>query len=265
MELLAMKNAISESATWGRLAEPLYVHELAPPTVAGPLERSQESVGCVYFGRTLLLIRVSGGMLVTSPRQLVAELASAGRKLRAALPSPAAQLRQTVSWLEELQRDGHLRRSYSTASIILIVSSEEVWAWHVGPHGTFAGTIEKLSLQSTDARMPVLYERGVPRPAVRPPDSDLRDKATSVFSIGSPVAYECIRHEVGPDTALVEVDRGTFPFGPLSDRSWSLNELCGADAGWRHGLPGRTLVVGRMQRLELPAGWEMQTTTVTDG
>jgi hypothetical protein len=169
-----------------------------------------------------------------------------------------------VNWLEGLQRDGLLRRSYSTASIILVVSSEEVWAWHVGPHGTFAGTIEKLSLESTDARMPVLYERGVPKPAFRPPDSDLRDKATSIFSIGSPAGYECVRHEVGPDTALVEADRATVPFGPLSDRSWSLKELCGGDAAWRHGLPGRALVVGRMQRLELPAEWEVRTRTVTD-
>ncbi len=259
MEPPPMRNEISESAAWGKLTERMYVHELATPTITGPLERSQESVGCIYFDRTVLLVRVSGGMLAASPRQLVGELAKAGRNLEQREPTPASRLRATVSWLEEQQREGLLHRSYSTASIIIIVSGEEVWSWHVGPHGTFSGTIDKLAFQSTDARMPVLYERGVPTPAFRPPDSELRDNATSVFNIGSPAGYECVRHEVGPNSVIVEADRGTLPFGPLSEGSWSFKELCEKDAAWRHGLPGRALVVGRMQALELPPGWEVQT------
>jgi hypothetical protein len=264
MEPLPMRNEISESAAWGKLTERLYVHELATPTVTGPLERSQESVGCAYFDRTVLLVRVSGGMLAASPRQLVAELAKAGRKLAERQPTPASQLRATVSWLEEQQREGLLHRSYSTASIIIVVSGQEVWSWHVGPHGTFFGTVDKLSFQSTDARMPVLYERGVPMPAFRPQDSELRDKATSVFNIGSPAGYECIRHEIGANSLIVEADRGTLPFGPLSDASWSLKDLCEKDAAWRHGLPGRALVVGHMQAVELPPGWEVQTSVLTE-
>lgn len=131
MGLPPMRNEISEGAAWGKLTERVYVHELATPTITGPLERSQESVGCIYFARTVLLVRVSGGMLAASPRQLVGELAKARRNLEQRAPTPASQLRATVSWLEEQQREGPLNRSYSTASII--VSGEEVWSWHVGP------------------------------------------------------------------------------------------------------------------------------------
>lgn len=110
--------------------------------------------------------------------------------------------------------------------------------------------------------MPVLYERGLPTPPFRPPDSELRDKATSVFNIGSPAGSECVRYQVGPNSVIVEADRGTLPFGPLSEGSWSFKELCEKDTAWRHGLPGRALVVGRLQALELPSGWEVQTTAL---
>jgi hypothetical protein len=261
----SMRNELSEIAAWGKMTKRLYVHELATPAMSGSLERSQESVGCAYFDRTVLLVRVSGGMLAASPRHLVAELAKAGKKLEQRQPTPARQLRATVSWLEEQQREGLLHRSYSTASIIITVSNEEVWSWHVGPHGTFSGTVEMLSFQSTDARMPVLYEHGVPKPAFRAADSELRDKATSVFNIGSPAGYECIRHEVGATSLVVEADRGALPFGPLTrTRTWSLRELCEHDAAWRYGLPGRALIVGRLPELQLPTGWEVRTSEVRD-
>jgi hypothetical protein len=147
--------------------------------------------------------------------------------------------------------------------MIIIVSSEEVWSWHVGPHGTFSGTVDKLSFQSTDTRMPILYERGAPIPTLRFPESELRDNATSIFSIGCPLGYECTRHKIGANSIVVEADRGTFPFGPLAaDEGWSLRELWEKDAGWRHGLPGRALVVSQMPEIEVPSGWGCQTTVI---
>jgi hypothetical protein len=258
-----MRDEASDHAPWESLSEPVFVHELETPTVAGTLARAEEVAGCLYFDRMVVLVRVSGGMLVASPRRLVTELAGAGARLRQRHESPALHLRATVSWLEEEQRDGLLRRSYSTASILIVVSSDEVWSWHVGPHGTFSGTIESVSFRSTDARIPVLYEHGASRPAFRAEDSELRDRASSVFAIGTPAGYECTRQELDADSLVVEADRGALPFGPL-DRTWPFPELWEQDAAWRHGLPGRALVVGRRPRLDVPTGWEIRTSELRD-
>jgi len=215
-----------------------------------------------YIDRIVLLVRLDGGMLAAPKQQLVAELTEGVQKLKRQ-STPANQLRATISWLEERQREALFYRSVSTVSIIIIVSSEEVWSWHVGPHGTFSGTIDKLSFRSTDTRMPVLYECGIPIPPLRFTESELQDNASSIFYIGYPLGYECTRHKVEANSVIVEADRGTFPFGPLADDgSWSLRELWEKNAAWRHGVPGRALVVSQMQEIEVPSGWEVQTTVI---
>ena len=267
MELIRMKNEISETAAWGELTERFYVHELSSPTISGPLAcPSTGSVGCAYFDRTILLIRIGGGHLVAPPKQLVAEITKIASK-RERQPTPASQLRATINWLDEEQREGLLQRSFATVSVLVIVSSVEILSWHVGPHGTFSGAMDKLLFRSTDARMPVLYKLGFPTPASRFPGWELRDKSSSGFLImGLPTGSECTRHEVGPNSIVVETDRGTFPFGPLgAEESCSLKELWNKDAAWRHGLPGRALVIGRMPKIEIPFDWKVQTTVYGDG
>jgi len=260
IDLFPVKKEIPETTPWGDLTERLYVHELATPTVSGPLDSSTDKVGCAYFDRTILLIRVDGGALPAPPEQLVIEITKVAKK-RERQPTPASQLRATVNWLEDEQRDGLLHRTYTTASVIIIISIEEIWVWHVGPHGTFSGTMDKLSFRSTDARMPVLCKLGFPVLTYRFPGWEQRANAGSIFAVGTPMGYECTRHEVGPNSIVVETDRGTFPFGPLgAEESWSLKELWWKDAAWRHGLPGRALVIGRMPKIEIPFDWKVQTT-----
>ncbi|MBA3562332.1 MAG: hypothetical protein H0W35_06405 [Actinobacteria bacterium] len=140
------------------------------------------------------------------------------------------------------------------------MSETEVWTWLVSPHGVVHGSSDAMVFASTDVRYPVLRRLGVMRePAFMFPGTEIGDKSSSIFCIGTPNGYETIRTLVGRKEIVVALDRGTLPFGPLSAEPIALPSLWEMDAAWRHGRRGIAVALGRVdgRELGLPDTWNV--------
>jgi len=250
------------NAEWGDVSTSTRRYVLIPPRVAPKPTTGglAGAAGVAHSDRCSLLLWVAGGHLWGSHQVVVAAaVQQAQERLRTRTSKPMDLLHEIVAWLEQEHQDGVLKGAYSTASLIAVVSDEDLWSWHTSPHGLACGLVNALRFCSTDLRTPILRAHGqLPVRAWSSPGAHLADAASSIFCVGTPDGYEEIRCSLGNGEIAMAFDRACLPFGPWPEFPWAPRSLWEMEAAWNYGLPGHTLVLGRIEieDLSLPAGWQ---------
>lgn len=251
-----------EDSEWGPLSPGLHRYEIATPELLGPIHSISRTVGCVHTARASLILRIGGGHLQAPTEELLRTLIDkAPVRLAALTTGPAKFIANVVAWLEEEQRSGFLERSYTTATLLVVVSDSEAWTWLTSPHGLVHGRADGVVFRSTDLRYPVLRQLGViNEPAFRFPGAGAGDQASSICCVGAPDTYERIGTYIAPGEVVIALERGSLPFGPWPAHPIALDALWAMDAAWKHGLAGRGVVLGHAENsdLALPHDWQMR-------
>jgi hypothetical protein len=252
---------------WGNSAG-VRRYEMATPLVEDVGETKSamaaiSDVACFHAARSSLILRVGGGHLRAPRDRILAELSklAPSRLTTSGTAGPAHYVDRVVSWLEQEQQDGILERSYTTATLVVAVGNGEVWTWQASPHGLVHKYGQAFEFVGTDLRNPVLRAHGViPPMTLNLPGAVTTDQASSIFCLGTPLGYERIRRTIEPGESVFAFERASLPFGPWPTERLPPAVFWRMDAAWRHGAPGRAVVVGYVapQDLDPPIGWEMR-------
>lgn len=256
----ATRSEHDEDAVWSSLTGTLLRYEIRTPPSRAAFQNPEESSGCIHFGRLSLLLRIArGGHLSSSPSQVMEktlEKAKAVLEKCANTSRPSDAFKQVISWLEHEQESGFLSQCYTTATIVAVVGDKDIWSWHTSPQGIVSGSKDSLHFKSTDLRYPELIRQGLMKSSpLQLEDTEIRDKASSVFCLGTQDGYEFLRQKLGSEVCVfLALDRALLPFGSWPAVAVSSADLWSMDSAWRHGMAGIGLFIGskKVDFFELP-------------